>query len=105
MMQLLFFPPMLSNQRNELTGTVLFDLWLRLSLNNANEFLRFARRANGNDEPTADLQLRHERIGNARTARRNQNRLVWPMRAPSQSAVECLHGCVIDSQRAYSIVR
>src|ERR1043166_5594137 len=95
---LLLLPSVLPDERNKPARAVLFDLRLGFGFDHSHQLLRLSRGADGNYEAASHFQLGHERIGNARPAGSYQNRIVWPMAAPSQRSVESFHSRVVDSQ-------
>src|SRR5215218_9421804 len=102
---LAFIPSVPADERDEGAGAVLFVLEALLSPDHADEALRLARLADGEDEAPADLELCEQRLGHARAARRDEDAVVGRVRAPTHRAVEALDGGVVDAQGADARLR
>src|SRR5260370_4710878 len=94
-------PSVLANQRNELAGAVLFSLGAALSLDYAQQLLRFGCCSNRNHQTTASFQLRNQWIWNLWSSRRHQNSIVRGVPAPTERAVEGFNCRVVNSELAH----
>jgi len=68
------------------------------TLDDADEFLRLTRFANGNHQTASDFQLARSRIGECVATGRYQDPIIGAVSAPTERAIKSLNRSVVDFQ-------
>ena len=95
----------MADERDESARAVIFVCVAFLRFNHAHQPLRFACRADRDDETPVRLQLREQGFGHFGAACRHEYSIIRRMRAPAERPVKAFDGRIVDAQLAYARLR